>query len=107
MSHYYILKCMAGIGPLHFKLEVACDNKECWQMGRMFSASNEDPDFHPPVENIEVNTRVDSKVRERVYPELTWNPLPLMSRRLVTALQEAGVNNLQTYETRLTNPQGE
>jgi hypothetical protein len=28
-----------------------------------------------------------------------------MSRRLVAALQEAGVNNLQTYPTTITNPQ--
>jgi hypothetical protein len=97
---------MAGTGPLHFKLEADCANKECWQMGRVFSRKDEDPDFRPPARVIELRTKIDSKAPERVYPELTWNPLPLMTRRLVSALQSSGISNLQTYDTRLTNPQG-
>jgi hypothetical protein len=101
------MKCMAGTGPLQFKLEADSTNKECWQMGRVFLPNDEDPDFRPPADVIEVRTKIDSKAAERVYPELTWNPLPLMSRRLVAALQSSGINNLQTYQTRLTNPQGQ
>jgi hypothetical protein len=98
---------MAGAGPLHFKIEAPnCPNKVCWQMGRMFSASEEDEDFRPPTEAIELQTKMDSKAPERIYPELAWNPLPLMSRRLVEALQDSGVDNLQVYETKLANPQG-
>jgi uncharacterized protein DUF1629 len=107
MSSYYVLKCMAGLGPLQFKMEVECTNKECWKMGRLFLAADKDPDFHPPETVIEIVARIDSKASERIYPELSWNPLPLMSRRLVAAFQSAGVTNLQTYETRLANiPEG-
>jgi len=106
MSGYYVLECMAGLGPLQFTLEADCPNGECWQMGRLFSRDNRDSDFHPPAEVIELQTRIDSKAPQRIYPELAWNPLPLMTRRLVAALQAAGINNLQTYETRLANPQG-
>ncbi|MBB6091951.1 hypothetical protein HNQ60_000797 [Povalibacter uvarum] len=105
VSNYFVLKCMAGAGPLQFKLESDADNKECWQMGMAFSPDHEDSDFHPPTDVLELQTKIDSKAPERIYPELTWNPLPLMSRRLVTALQSAGVDNLQVYETRIANPQ--
>ena len=107
MANYFVLDCMAGSGPPQFVLEVDWSAKKYWKMGRVFSEADEDSDFQPPEGIIEVETKVDSKVRERIYPELTWHPIPLMTRRLVSALQSSGVTNSQTYETRLTNPQGD
>lgn len=106
-DHFFVLECMGDVGELHFWLDTERSNGECWLMGRAFTASDPDPDFHPPSRQFELRTEIDSKVKERVYPELTWSPLPLMSRRLVNALQQAGVDNLQLYPTRLINPQGE
>lgn len=106
MSNYYVLECPAGTGPLQFKLEVDGSARKCWYMGRLFSPNDPDSDFQAPPTPIQVRTKIDSKAAERVYPELAWNPIPLMTRRLVTALQAAGVSNLQVYETRLVNPQG-
>jgi hypothetical protein len=107
VSNYYVLECIGGRRSLRFQLEADCHNGECWHMGRLFSSADEDRDFHPPSKIIELRTKIDSKVRERVYSELTWDPLPLMSRRLVAAFKDAGINNLQTFETRLINPQGD
>jgi hypothetical protein len=106
-DRFFVLECQEGTGPLHFSLDTDCINGECWIMGRAFTARDPDPDFHPPGGPYELQTELDSKVNERVYPELTWNPLPLMSRRLVNALQQAGVDNFQLYPTRLVNPQGQ
>ena len=106
MANYFVLKCVAGGGPLHFALTVNPSARKYWKMGRVFSGSDEDADFRPPEGTVEIETKIDSKVKERVYPELTWHPIPLMTRRLVTALQSAGVTNLQLYETTLVNPQG-
>jgi hypothetical protein len=106
VSNYYVLECPAGTGPLQFKFEVEDSARKCWYMGRLFSPDDSDDDFQPPPTPIAVRTKIDSKAAERVYPELAWNPIPLMTRRLVAAMQTAGVNNLQTYETRLVNPQG-
>lgn len=106
MSRYFVLECMAGTGPLHFKLKARHRAKEAWAMGRMFSAQEVNPDFRPPIDVIELEVEVDSKANERVYPELKWNPLPLMTRRLVGALRSAGVDNLQAYDTRLKNRPG-
>ncbi|HKO91748.1 MAG TPA: DUF1629 domain-containing protein [Polyangiaceae bacterium] len=106
MSTYYILACRGGPSTLYFRLETELTNGECWVMGRAFAPEEDDSDFHPPEGVIELTSKIDSKAPERIYPELTWNPVPLMSRRLVAALQSAGVDNLQTFETRVVNPQG-
>ena len=103
---YYVLDCMAGIGPLQFSLEVVNGARRRWYAGRLFSSANSNRDFQLPPTPIELQTEIDSKVAERIYPELTWHPIPLMTRRLVSAITAAGVTNLQTYETRLLNPQG-
>jgi hypothetical protein len=107
MANFYIMKCMAAGGPLHFTIESAWRSKGPWKMGHLFSRDDKDKDFQPPTDVIPLETKIDSKAAERIYPELTWHPLPLMSRRLVAALESAGVNNLQTYPTTITNPQGD
>jgi hypothetical protein len=106
MPNYFVLKCMGKPETMFFAMETEVENGECWAMGRRFASENRNSDFHPPTGVIDLDTRIDSKVKERIYPEYASNPLPLMSRRLVAALQEAGVDNIQAYETRLINPQG-
>jgi len=106
MADYFIIDCRGTPGTLFFKLETDVSHRECWAMGRKFAAEHRDSDFHPPQSIIELQTKLDSKAPQRIYREFAANPLPLMSRRLVTALREAGVDNLQTYDTKLLNPQG-
>ena len=105
MANYYVLDCMGEADELQFTIEVDLPILKCWKMGRAFSAADRDSDFHPPEDIIELETDVDSKAPERIDPELTWHPVPLMSRRLVEALLTPGVDKSQIYETRLTNPQ--
>jgi hypothetical protein len=107
VSKYYVLDCLAGDGPLQFTLEVGWDAQKSWSRGMPLSASEAHEDYRPPEGIIELNTDIDSKVQQRTYPELTWDPIPLMSRRLVASLLASGVDNLQVFETRLIDPQGE
>lgn len=104
MANFYVLDCLAAGGPLQFILESDWPNQGSWKRGRIFAPDN-DRRYRPPTDVIPLETKIDSKAAERIYPELTWHPLPLMTQRLVAAIQEAGVNNLQTYPTRITNPQ--
>lgn len=106
MSNYYVLDCVEGTGPLQFTLELDRPARRRWKAGQLFSPDATDRAFQPPTAPIDLQTDIDSKAAERIYPELTWHPIPLMTRRLVNALTAAGVSNLQTYETRLLNPQG-
>jgi hypothetical protein len=79
-----------------------------WRMGALLTPTAKWQDDRPPVEPIEIaaEPKKEEKGVESVYPELTWLPIPLMTRRLVTALLNAGVHNLQTFETVLTNVEG-
>lgn len=74
----------------------------------MFDPDNQFDTNWPPEVPIAITTKKAHKGSKliTVYPELTWVPIPLFSRRLVAALREAGVNNLQTFDTLLTNVQG-
>jgi len=102
MAEYFVLDCMSPLHAEHYQLEVGYPaNDRRWEAGLLFSESDERETCHPPQEPINVETVEDTEVPPRIYPELTWVPIPLLSRRLVDALKAAGVNNLQTYETKL------
>ena len=104
---YYVLDCMSPLDAEFFTVKLrSLKNRKRWAAGVLFTPSSDIPEFQPPLEPIELTTRPEDEEPPRVYAELYWNPVPLFSRRLVTALQAAGVDNLQTYETRLVSVQG-
>ena len=105
MTNYYILDCAAPLEAEHYVLEAdypASDKR--WKAGVMFLDTDERAGFTPPTDMIELQTEADEP--PRVYAELYWHPIPLMSRRLVAVLRSAGVDNLQTYETSLVGALG-
>jgi hypothetical protein len=107
MPQYYVLDCHSPLTADHHALEVSSALRgKRWRAGGLFSSADERVGFHPPTEPIEVRTQPDTDEPPKIYPELSWPPIPLMSRRLVTALQASGVDNLQTYETQLVAAQG-
>jgi uncharacterized protein DUF1629 len=106
---YYVLDCHSPLEAEHYTLEASDDgNDKRWEEGVLFSEHDKREGFHPPTKVIGLETQPEDEEEEQafVYPELTWIPIPLMSRRLVLALQAAGVDNLQTYETRLVTVEG-
>ena len=108
MPRYYVLDCLSPLRKANYTLEVEYPaNDKAWRKGASLTPGAEWEDEQPPPEPIEVKTReelVDAHMF--IYPELAWMPIPLMTRRLVAALRNAGVDNLQTFETLLVAPQG-
>src|SRR5205085_8694260 len=97
---YYVLDCMSPLEAEFYTLGLQSRaNRKRWAAGVLFTPSNEIPEFRPPLETIELTTEEDDTGVPHVYAELYWNPVPLFSRRLVAALQAAGVGNLQRYVT--------
>jgi hypothetical protein len=108
MPKYYVLNCVAPIGVDHFLLQVGAPaNDKRWKAGLLFSDQNRSDELQPPPQPIVLRTQPEEGPIPNTYAELYWNPIPLMSRRLVTVLQSAGVDNLQTYETRLESIEGD
>lgn len=108
MGNYFVLDCHPGYEAGHYWLTVGNDAQvPRWFTGNLFSTDNEDRAFQPPTNVIEIETQEEDEDDEDwIYPALTWEPIPLMKKSVVTALHAAGVDNLQTYPTRLLNPQG-
>jgi hypothetical protein len=104
---YYVLDCMSPLGAEFYNVELkSLANRKRWEAGVLFTPSNEIPEFRPPQGTIELVTEEDSTGVPHVYAELYWDPLPIFSRRLVAALEAAGVDNLQTYDTTLVSVEG-
>ncbi len=118
MAKYYVLDCYGSdLEPTrsgcsmveHYTLEVKPEaNNLIWTMGALLTPGAKWKNDRSPVEPIEIATepKEEEEGVESAYPELTWVPIPLMSRRLVSALENAGVHHLQTFETVLTNVEG-
>jgi hypothetical protein len=105
---YYVLNCLSPMRVNFFHLEVDDDaSTPLWARGSLLSPDHHSDFSRAPPEPIEVQTIIDPTDRNRIYPELTWHPIPLFSRRLVRVLRGAGVSNLQIFETRLSQPLGE
>ena len=108
MTSYYVLDCMSPLRAEHYRFRVGYPaNDKRWVAGLLFSATDESDTCQPPEEPIEVRTKESTEEPGHIYPELSWVPIPLMSRRLVEGLKAAGVDNLQTYETKLISRHGE
>lgn len=107
MAKYYVLKCLPALEVEHYRLLVDYPaNDKRWQAGLPFSPENRSEELQPPPEPIAIRTEPEDPGIPNVYAELYWNPIPLMTRRLVQALRGAGIDNLQTYETSLESTQG-
>jgi len=105
MPQYFVLKCLSPPTADHYVLQVDDELRSLdWYAGALFAANSGDAERRPPPEPIEVRTYLEKG--PHVYPELTWSPIPLMTRRLVTALQSAGIDTLQTFATKLVAPEG-
>ncbi len=99
---YYVLKCLPPVTTDYHRLEVRSPGADRrWEAGILFTTDDRRDELHPPLTPIRLATEVEETDTPNEYAELYWNPIPLMSRRLVDALRSAGVDNLQTYETQL------
>jgi hypothetical protein len=108
MPTYYVLKCLPAIQVDHYRLQVGYPaNDKRWEAGLVFSNQNRSDELQPPPVPIPIRTETEEPDIPNIYAELYWNPIPLMTRRLVQALRGAGIDNLQTYETTLESAQGE
>jgi len=112
MPRYYVLECQfyppGRYDPKPYLLKVRNEVRQfSWSNGRIFLATNKWEDERPPNDPIELATERYGKKGGGFYRELYWSPIPLFSRRLVETLRKAGVHNLQTYETVLTNVEGD
>lgn len=47
---------------------------------------------------------IDTEINEFSYLPITFLPEPVFSVKFIQALRNAGVNNLDTYEVKITNP---
>lgn len=80
-----------------------------WRKGEEF------PDDEKPPTPIQVHTAGDEDEEEgepadpspkKIYPEVSLYPILLMSREFVAVCKDAGVTNLQVFETKLVKPIG-
>lgn len=107
MPKYFVMKCQSPKNADHLFLDVGPDPLDKrWVAGRVFSPDAKKESFQPPAEPIEVTTQIEPGSVPRSYPELTWSPIPLMSRRVVEAIRSCGVDNIQTFATKLVPPFG-
>lgn len=108
MANYFVLKCLNPPGKAYYTLQAEYPaSDKVWHKGALLSETSEWDNEHPPGQPIVLTTDAEPDNPEMfMYPELTWTPIPLMTRRLVAAFQEAGVSNLQTYVTDLSTTEG-
>jgi len=107
MGSYFILACHSNIEVEFYRLRADTEaRKRRWFAGNLFSVDNKNVAFQSPTDVINLETYEEDDLEDWVYPQLTWHPIPLMKHSLVKALKESGVDNMQTYPTILTNPQG-
>jgi hypothetical protein len=93
---YYVLDCFFGPGggdPVMLGY-TEDDEDRSWHSGVRFTT--------PPPDPIEVEIDPDY---DGELTEFTDEPLPLMSKRMLAALRQAGVNNLDTYRVVIRHPE--
>jgi hypothetical protein len=91
---YYMMLCLSPSNANHAMLGYIKDDRaRSWHSGTRFTV--------PPPEPIQVEVDPDMP---GIIPEFTDQPLPLMSQRLLAALQSAGVTNLDNYRAVITDP---
>lgn len=102
---YYILHCPS---PLEAERTAMLTHKRdhpfrSWSSGRRFSTNVADPaQKRTPPEPV--RAEIKSGYEDGVLKELIEVPVPLMTKRLHKALQDAGVSNIDTYRAEILNP---
>jgi hypothetical protein len=97
---YYMMECFSPKGADHAMLTYKRDHpRRSWASGKRFSTNPNDPVFRqPPPEPVQAEVKADYP---GVMAEFWKAPVPLMTKRLLAALQEAGVMNLDTYQAEI------
>lgn len=99
---YYVLDCHPPFDADFYYFEADPTTRALrWRRGQKFSIESSRPEFRPPGDPIVMTTEPDDRLR--IHPEYESQPIPFMSRRLVEAMREAGVDNLDTYALELRN----
>jgi len=97
---YYMMLCQSPAKADKAMLNYKPDHPfRSWMSGSRFVTDATGPAFrHAPPEPIRVEVKPGY---EGVFVEFWDSPLPLMSKRLVAALQAAAVTNVDTYQTEI------
>jgi hypothetical protein len=100
---YYVMACLSAPPNDHAMLTHKRDNPlRSWSSGARFRSDIDAPDEDRiPVEPIRAEVK---KTAPGVMAEFWATPVPLMSLRLLAALREAGVDNLDTYRAEIFDP---
>jgi hypothetical protein len=100
---YFVMCCFSPEDKDHVRLSYKRDHPlRSWSSGKRFSTNPNDPVFRrPPPEPIRVEVVSDYKGS---MAEFWDDPVPLMTQRLLKALQAAGVTNLDTYRAEIVDP---
>jgi hypothetical protein len=102
---YYVLHCpspanAAGVAMLTHKRDHPLRS---WSSGKRFSANPSDPpQKRAPPEPV--RAEIKAGYEKGVLKELIPVPVPLMTKRLHKALQDAGVSNVDTYRAEILDP---
>lgn len=91
---YFILGSDSPLGKEAFSLEKIDPFSQSWMTGDRFAEERQPPN--------PLRLRIDPDVPGDMLLEFYESPVPLMSKRLVDALQGAGVDNLDVYPAEIT-----
>ena len=86
---YFILRSDSPLGKEAYNLQRIDQFSKSWMTGDRFGEGNEPPS--------PLRLRVDPEIPGDLLLEYYEAPVPLMSKRLVDALQQSGVDNLDVY----------
>ncbi len=100
---FYIMNCYSPDDKDKAMLTYKPDHPfRSWSSGTRFSTNPDDPIFRrPPTEPIHAEVK---KGYEGVMAEFWDNPVPLMTKKLLAALHQAGVRNIDTYSAEIYDP---
>jgi hypothetical protein len=100
---YYVMKCLSPYtGPLAMLSYRPDHPSRSWAQADKFSTNPAEPAYlRAPPEPVRVQVK---KNRSGVMAEFWDVPVPLMTKRLFHALQGAGVENIDTYDAEIVDP---
>jgi hypothetical protein len=100
---YYVMTCPSPPAGDHALLTYDSDHpRRSWASGNKFSSNPTDPTFRqPPPEPVRAEVM---RGYAGIMAEFWDDPVPLMTKRLHKALQDAGVGNLDSYKAEIFDP---
>ncbi len=108
-EEYFIFSCQSPLDADNYSFLLDSEKyPQSFHAGRRFGSSDEvrHIEYHHPQEPIELSVNYDpDDPYPRVWPEFKEHPLPIMTKRLYSALLESGVNNIQAYQVAIYNPE--